>query len=81
MQNSFHATAFSLIFHREFCVVNRAEAINERMFSLLKEFALQDRVLDNDINIPTEPVDYREVQLKLDEFIAASKQYLHDALS
>ena len=81
ISNSFHATAFSLIFHREFCVVNRTEAINERMYSLLEQYALHDRMLNNDINIPTEPVDYKKVQLKLDEFIAASKQYLHDALS
>ncbi len=80
MSNSFHATAFSLIFHREFCVVNRTEAINERMLSLLKQYGLQNRMLDKQ-PIPTEVIDYNKVQKMIDEDIAASRAYLHDALS
>lgn len=81
VSNSFHATAFSLIFHREFCVVNRTEAINERMLSLLEQYGLQNRMLGSDQNIPTEMIDYNIVQSKIDEDIATSKAYLHDALS
>ncbi len=81
ISNSFHATAFSLIFHREFCVVNRTEAINERMYSLLEQYGLQDRMLGNSFSIPSETIDYPIVQTKIDEDIAASKQYLHDAIS
>jgi hypothetical protein len=81
ISNSFHATAISLIFHREFCVVNRTEAINERMLSLLEQYGLQNRMLGSDQTIPTEMIDYNIVQSKIDEDIAASKAYLHDALS
>lgn len=80
ISNSFHATAFSLIFHREFCVVNRTEAINERMYSLLEQYGLQSRMLDSSLSMPSETIDYSTVQTKVDEDIASSKQYLHDAI-
>ena len=81
ISNSFHATAFSLILHREFCVVNRTEAINERMYSLLEQYGLQNRMLDGSLCIPSGTIDYPKVQIKIDEDIFASKQYLHDAIS
>lgn len=80
ISNSFHATAFSLIFHREFCVVYRTEAINERMYSLLEQYGLQSRMLDSSLSMPSETIDYSTVQTKVDEDIAFSKQYLHDAI-
>ena len=81
ISNSFHATVFSLIFHREFCVVNRSEAINERMYSLLEQYGLQNRMLDSSLSIPSEIIDYPAVQTKIDKDITVSKQYLHDAIS
>lgn len=45
ISNSFHATAFSIIFHKEFCVVKRKENINMRMVDLLKEVGLEDRMV------------------------------------
>lgn len=45
ISNSFHATAFSIIFHKEFCVVKRKENINTRMIDLLKEVGLEDRMV------------------------------------
>lgn len=81
VSNSFHATAFSLIFHREFCVIYRTEAINERMYSLLEQYGLLDRMLDGNLTIPTTPIKYFVVQKKIDEDIAFSKQYLNNAIS
>ncbi len=81
VSNSFHATAFSLIFHREFCVVNRTEAINERMLSLLEQYGLQDRLVTSSVANLSSAIDYQIVQSKIDEDIAASRTYLHDALS
>lgn len=81
ISNSFHATAFSLIFHREFCVVNRSEAINERMYSLLEQYGLQNRMLDGNLTIPSDTIEYSAVQEKIDKDIMASKQYLLDAIS
>lgn len=80
VSNSFHATAFSLIFHREFCVVNRSEAINERMLSLLEQYGLQDRLITNKIENLSASIDYSKVQPEIERDIEASKQYLRDAI-
>lgn len=45
ISNSFHATAFSMIFHREFYVINRQEKINTRMRDLLEEIGMRDRLV------------------------------------
>lgn len=45
ISNSFHATAFSLIFHKAFCVIKRQENINTRMIDLLREVGLEDRMV------------------------------------
>ena len=70
-----------MIFHREFCVVNRKEAINERMLSLLKQYGLQDRMLDEKMSIPTNCIDYSAVQTIVDKDIVVSKRYLLEAIS
>ena len=80
ISNSFHATAFSLIFHREFCVVNRSEAINERMLSLLEQYGLQERLITDIAKGLLSSIDYSKVQPKIEQDIEASKQYLRDAI-
>lgn len=44
VSNSFHATAFSIIFEKDFCVIHRTEDINERMNSLLADYGLSSRM-------------------------------------
>lgn len=80
VSNSFHATAFSLIFQREFCIVNRSEAINERMLSLLEQYGLQDRLITDIVKGLLSSIDYSKVQPKIEQDIEASKQYLCDAI-
>lgn len=80
VSNSFHATAFSLIFHRDFCVVNRSEAINVRMFSLLEQYGLQDKLVTDNLERLSNPIDYTKVQSKIEQDIEDSKQYLRNAI-
>ena len=80
VSNSFHATAFSLIFQREFCIVNRSEAINERMLSLLEQYGLQDRLITDIAKCQLSSIDYSKVQPKIEQDIEASKQYLRNAI-
>ena len=47
ISNSFHATAFSLIYHTEFYVVNRCENINTRMKDLLSLVGLSNRLISS----------------------------------
>ena len=75
LSNSFHATAFSLIFQKNFYVVNRAEHINTRMQDLVGDLGLSNRL----ISVPPEkiiPVDYAAAVPRLEQKIATSKAYL-----
>lgn len=75
LSNSFHATAFSLIFQKDFYVVNRAEHINSRMQDLVGDLGLPNRL----ISVPPEeiiPVDYAAAMPRLEQKIDTSKAYL-----
>ena len=77
LSNSFHATAFSLIFQKEFYVTNREEKINTRMRDLLVSVSLADRLVSV---VPEEEpsVEWRSVQTLLDRLIVESKVYLNN---
>lgn len=62
LSNSFHATAFALLFHREFYVVRRKEDINVRMTDLLTLVGLEDRmVADRKDMAAAGPIDWDRV--------------------
>ena len=81
ISSSFHATAFSHIFHKKFGVV-LPKKNGERMLSLLSLSNLTDRVIacDEDIGKIYDEIDYAEVDKKLAEFVSDSKRVLLDAL-
>lgn len=45
LSNSFHATAFSIIFQKKFWVFNRKESINSRMKDLLEVLGIGERLI------------------------------------
>lgn len=77
LSNSFHATAFSLIFHKEFYVVNREEKINTRMRDLLEGLSLGERLISCIPDQLSGP-DWETVQGSLEEMIARSKTFLKE---
>lgn len=80
ISNSFHASVFSMIFERDFCVVNRSEGINERMKSLLMSYNLVDRLVA-DYSAPLlNSIDYRTVNPLLQKDIDDSKSFLKKEL-
>lgn len=81
ISNSFHATAFSIIFGKNFCVVNRTEKINERMKSILEDLGLQERLIKDFHQGLLEKPSYESVDHKLQQTIAASESYLKMALA
>lgn len=81
ISNSFHATAFSLIFHKQFAVFKRTESINERMMDLLKTVELEERLLSNHQDIiKQEKIDYTIIEERLSKKIADSKLYIDKVL-
>lgn len=83
ISNSFHATAFSLIFNKEFFVVNREENINTRMMDLLDNVGLTDRLVycKEDAISFNQKIRWQSVNTKLLESVKSSKKYLENALS
>lgn len=81
--NSFHATAFSVIFEKDLIVVKKKTA-NSRMESLLKVAGISDRIksLSEVKNMSEKDLktDYNSDSDKLADFIKNSEDYLKSAL-
>ncbi len=78
VSNSFHGTAFAIIFEKEFFVVNRSEGINARMKDLLNSLSLENRIVSDSINVSK--IDYLKVHKQLDLYIEKSKDYLRQVV-
>lgn len=84
--NSFHGTAFSIIFRKNFFTVMKKETFgrNTRIDNLLGHIGLDYRksYIDDTIDKMhlTDSVDYTDAESKLSEYIAYSKEYLSNAL-
>lgn len=78
ISNSFHGTAFSIIFEKQFIVINRKEQINTRMRDLLNTLNMENRLISENYNLDSiiKNIDYKKVYLHLDEKIRLSKDYL-----
>ena len=82
ISNSFHATAFSLIFQRKFFTVGRKESINTRMVDLLNDMNLADRYLNNSADDwqKVRPIDWGQTEACIQKTIEQSKCFLKKAL-
>lgn len=76
ISNSFHATAFSLIMGTKFCVVNRADAINERMKSILEDYGLSDRLVAEYNDVLLQSMNLNDLEERRKVFVDASKEWL-----
>ena len=76
VSNSFHATAFSIIFEKQFFVFNREEAINSRMHDILQLFSLDDRIITDSNAASENEINYQSTKKILDECILKSKDYI-----
>lgn len=81
LSNSFHATAFSIIFHTDFFVVNRIEKINTRMRDLLTMFELSERLLDEESSIEKNDIDWNHVDEILTSNRESSIMYLDEVIN
>lgn len=79
LSNSFHATAFSVIFEKEFAVVERTEKINTRMRDFTAMLGLYDHMVTVEANIPHN-TDWVQVKRRLETEIASSKAYIDRVL-
>lgn len=79
ISNSFHATAFSLIFEKQFAVFARKEAINTRMRDLLTLVGLESRMINSHTDdLPA--VDFAGIRNICREMAEQSKRYINAVL-
>lgn len=78
ISNSFHGTAFSIIFGKNFFVVDREDGLNVRMHDLLGKYGLTNRLADCDINdeMLLKSIDYSRIENLLRQDIDNSKLFL-----
>lgn len=79
--DSFHGVAFSIVFNKEFFVLANPERGNTRIESILNQFDLKDRLV-NDVNkIPLiNPINWDHVDDKLSDLKSASFKFLESSL-
>lgn len=82
VSNSFHGTAFSIIYHKPFYVFNRRfYEVNSRMESLLSAFDLKNTLMDNEIKIKKQEnvvFNWNKIEKLKAERLAVSTEYLRN---
>lgn len=78
VSNSFHGSAFSIIYQRDFFVVNRKDGLNTRMRDLLSHYQIAERQISSGASdeILFAPINYKDIQGIVQRDIEASKQWL-----
>jgi hypothetical protein len=81
LTNSFHSVAFSLLFKKQFAVVNRADKINTRMRDLLVLFDLSALLISTENDFDQLPIiDFNNWEERLNPVIERSKLFLKASL-
>lgn len=83
LSNSFHATAFSIIFEKPFYVFERIdEDVNARMLDLLVMCGLDKRIVrtEDDYSRIKPGWEYEDVAERIERYAIKSKQYIEHAL-
>lgn len=81
ISNSFHATAFSIIFQKEFFIVNRTEAINTRMHDFLNSIGLSERIIGHVNELSFDKINFKNVENILKVQIERSKLFLQNNIN
>ncbi len=80
VSNSFHATAFSILFAKQFITFLK-DGTGSRMVNLLRAFNLENRIFDEDkTDMFKNQIDYSSLEKSLNEFRVDSVEYLCNAL-
>ena len=77
--NSFHGTAFSLIFEKDFYIVDNKHG-GSRITNLLGKVGLSNRLVSKKIGEDFDAIDYVESKKLLNEYVSSSKAFLDKAL-
>ena len=80
--NSFHCTAFSILFHKNFYLMAMNEKRNSRMLNLIEDYDLKNRIVHMEaVPDKLEPIDYSRVDEKVDKLRCSSLDFIKTALN
>lgn len=78
---SFHGTAFSLKFEKQFVTLKLGTAVDDRAANLLNVLGLSDRMIPHDnLFIPAQDIAYDNVNTELLKLIESSKEFIVNSL-
>lgn len=77
--SSFHGTAFSLIFRKQFYSIGMGKRAG-RVESLLEQLGICDRLIKKTDDLPINKIDYTILQSKIQSLVLQSQKYLIDAI-
>ncbi len=77
--NSFHGTAFSIIYEKDF-YLQLPNFANSRLINVVRMLALEDRILPMESNMIPSEVDYTIARQNMNQLREESLSYLKDAL-
>lgn len=85
LTDSYHAMLFSLIFQKNFCVLQRfnsggTNTQNGRIEYVLNFVGLEDKLIDDSESVNTRMIDYKSVYKQINAFRQHSMNYLQNAL-
>lgn len=80
VSSSYHATLFSMLFHKRFCIVRRQLNINLRLEDLADDYGFSDRIVSEFSPSLLDDIDYSQVDGKMAAFVSSSKDFLARAL-
>ena len=78
--SSFHGTAFSLIFEKQFYAIGMGKR-SGRVESLLQRLGIVDRLIKDIVHLPNSNIDYFKLASLLDSQVLHSKKFLSYALN
>ena len=81
VSNSFHATAFSIIFQKQFVVFTRKESINTRMQDLVSQLGISECLIQENGKSKLKMIDYKIVEKQLSKEVSNSKAYIMEVLN
>ena len=78
---SFHGTALSIVFHKDFYAVRQGTSADMRIESILSQVGLENRFVDMTYSPLVNHIDYSNIEEKLNALRTSSQDYLEHAIS
>lgn len=78
--DSYHGMIFSIIFHKQFFIIDKKTTVIERIKSLLNIFSLQERFIDSSQQIDkfhSIPIDYETIDKQREKMRREGKDFLN----